>query len=168
MSAPRWDEIRAHYRHHRAEIMASDRAEFGIDPYAWDRLIQMTVIEDWMWCHCRDLGIVVYPQYPVGQFFVDFANPRAHVAIECDGAAYHRDFDADKRRQQKIQAMGWTVYRFTGRECKEANEGGDSGGTRDRLQTIAAMHRLSKQSSLTEDHCAAFLEYEAPRQALFI
>lgn len=168
MTSTHWDQIRSHYRANKAEILAADRDEFGIDPYAWDGLICMTPIEDWMWCHCRDVGIVVYPQYPVGQFFVDFANPRARVAIECDGAAYHHDFAADRSRQQKIQSIGWTVYRFTGRECKEPNQSSESGGTRDRLQTIAAMHRISKQARLTDDRCGAFLEYEAPRQALFI
>lgn len=167
MHTQNYSAIRAHYERNKAEILAADRDEFGIDPYEWDGLIQTTVIEDWMWAHFRDLGIVMYPQYPVGRYFVDFANPKAHVAIECDGAEFHRDLAADRRRQHEIQALGWTVYRFTGRECKEATEGGDSGGTRDRLRVIAAMHRISELTSLTEANCAAFLEHEAPRLAKF-
>jgi len=59
---------------------------------------------------------VAYPQWPVGRFFVDFANPVAKVAIECDGKAFH-DVERDAKRQGEIEAMGWAVYRFTGREC---------------------------------------------------
>ena len=36
--------------------------------------------------------------------------------IECDGAAFHTDRDRDAARDRRIQAEGWTVIRFSGRE----------------------------------------------------
>jgi hypothetical protein len=35
------------------------------------------------------VALVLYPQYPVGRYFVDFGNPVHKVAIECDGARWH-------------------------------------------------------------------------------
>lgn len=35
----------------------------------------MTPIERWLWADIRHADAVFYPQYPVGNFFVDFANP---------------------------------------------------------------------------------------------
>ena len=35
--------------------------------------------------------------------------------IECDGAAFHTDFEKDAARDLAIQSEGWTVMRFSGR-----------------------------------------------------
>jgi hypothetical protein len=91
------------------------------DPYCWDRtpgVINFTPIEDWLWADIRQCGAVLYPQYPVLNFFVDFANPVAKVAIECDGHAYHLDKAKDAARDQRLTDSGWTVYRISGHNCK--------------------------------------------------
>ena len=47
---------------------------------------------------------------------VDFAYPSILLAIECDGYAWHMDRDAferDRVRDVELQALGWTVLRFT-------------------------------------------------------
>jgi very-short-patch-repair endonuclease len=39
------------------------------------------------------------------------------VAIECDGAAYHSSAAQkarDRRRQNELESLGWTVLRFSG------------------------------------------------------
>jgi len=169
MHTQNYSAIRAHYAMHSERIMNAGRGKFGIGAYAWDGILTLTPIEQALWADFRSLGIVMYPQYPVGRFFVDFGNPKAHVAIECDGAAYHQDVESDKRRQQEIQSLGWTVYRFTGRECKQATEDFDSygGTTYGRLKVIAGLHRISASVPLTDELCADFLEYEAPRLAKF-
>lgn len=114
-----WERIRAFYRANQAEIMKAGAGNWGIDPYAWDfeAGISMTPIEFALWSDIRALSAIFYPQYPVGRRFVDFGNPCAKVAIECDGAAFHTDRAADQQRQAEIESYGWTVYRFTGREC---------------------------------------------------
>lgn len=113
-----WDRIRAFYRRHHVAIMANPTF-WGMDVYAWDHEagIRLTPIESALWADIRLLSAVLYPQYPVGRRFVDFGNPHAKVAIECDGAAFHTDAAADRQRQAEIESLGWTVYRFTGREC---------------------------------------------------
>jgi very-short-patch-repair endonuclease len=54
---------------------------------------------------------------PVGTIIViDVAFVRARLAIEVDGMAYHVDTDRfvqDRRRQNQLVALGWTVLRFT-------------------------------------------------------
>ena len=35
--------------------------------------------------------------------------------IECDGAAFHTDYEMDAARDLAIQSEGWTVMRFSGR-----------------------------------------------------
>lgn len=121
-----WDRIKAHYA--AVEGLSLVANEWSIDPYAWDDGlgIRLTPIEAKVWEHIRSLNMVLYPQYPISGFLVDFANPAAKVAIECDGAAYHTDVAKDLRRQREIELAGWTVYRFSGSMCaREAEEGMD-------------------------------------------
>lgn len=129
-----WSGIRCFYAHHDMAIHQAGPSQFGIDPYAWehDGGITLTPIERALWSDIRASGAVLYPQYPVGRRFVDFGNPCAKVAIECDGAQWHTDAEADARRQREIEANGWTVYRFTGRECMddEGDVTDDAGRTR--------------------------------------
>jgi len=146
-----WDSIRTFYTHHAMVIHQAGASQFGIDPYAWehDAGIKLTPIERALWSDIRAAGAVLYPQYPVGRRFVDFGNPCAKVAIECDGAQWHTDIEADKRRQREIEAHGWTVYRFTGRECNE-----DSRWTEDEfgrsVYLISDTYR--RLSEIAEDH----------------
>nr|WP_319268373.1 DUF559 domain-containing protein [uncultured Draconibacterium sp.] len=66
------------------------------------------------WCEiksaprCRNF----VPEYPIGKYFVDFADPVHRVVIECDGRKYHQDKTKDQNRQQFIESLGWTVFRF--------------------------------------------------------
>lgn len=110
--------IRAFYAANLRALLAR-LDEWGVDPYAWDHVlgIRLTAIEFALWSDIRDANLVMYPQYPVGPFFVDFGNPAAKVAIECDGRAYHLDKAKDAERQRLIEARGWAVYRITGRDC---------------------------------------------------
>jgi len=113
-----WNAIRQFYARNADSIMGEARNEWAIDPYAWAPFIQMTPIEEWLWGDIRAANAVFYPQWPVGGMFVDFANPVARVAIECDGAAYHTDKEKDAARDAKLEALGWSVYRITGKQCR--------------------------------------------------
>ena len=113
-----WTAIRAHYRLYGKEILSSPKNEWAIDPYLWDNgMLRMTPIESALWADIRDAGAILYPQYPVLGFFVDFANPVAKIAIECDGAAYHLDREKDAARDDLLNSAGWRVYRISGRDC---------------------------------------------------
>jgi very-short-patch-repair endonuclease len=52
---------------------------------------------------------------PAGTYFVDAYWRRRRVAVEADGAAFHlsaRDWSADLRRQNAIQGVGVTLFRY--------------------------------------------------------
>lgn len=120
-TAEHWNDIRRHYdKLHVLDFLPSVWA-CG-DGYGWSGLITLTPIEQWLWSDIRHHGAVLYPQYPVGKYFVDFASPRLKVAIECDGAAFHRDREKDAFRQAQIEALGWTVYRISGADCRTQAE----------------------------------------------
>ncbi len=116
-----WKRIRAFYSSINPEIMAAPADEWSVDPYLWEEhrgMINFTPIESWLWADIRQCGAVLYPQYPVLNFFLDFANPVAKVAIECDGFAFHQDKEKDASRDQRLMDAGWTVYRISGRHCR--------------------------------------------------
>jgi very-short-patch-repair endonuclease len=113
-----WALIKQHYSIFGPLIMAERSDEWAIDAYAWDRgFINFTPIESWLWQDIRQANVVMYPQWPVNGIFVDFANPRAKVAIECDGAGFHRDKEKDRVRDERLASIGWTVYRAPGWLC---------------------------------------------------
>lgn len=117
-----FEAIKRHYATFSPLILAGDSDEWAVSAYAWDTPssgIRLSPIERNLWADIREQNMVMYPQYPVGRYFVDFANPVAKVAIECDGAAYHQDQSKDAARQREIEALGWAVYRITGAECNQ-------------------------------------------------
>jgi very-short-patch-repair endonuclease len=77
-----------------------------------------TPIESAAWQDIRQACLPLWPQLPVGRFFVDFGNPVAKVALECDGAQFH-NAEKDAARDAELSEMGWFVYRAPGWRCKK-------------------------------------------------
>jgi very-short-patch-repair endonuclease len=140
--------IRAFYAACRLEVMACRNEWAEDDAYAWDHIgrIEMTPIERWLWSDIRSVDAVLYPQYPVGPFFVDFGNPVAKVAIECDGAEWHKDKQKDAERDAHLAELGWTVYRITGKECRTQydQDKGTVGAAYELVKEIAERHRIRR------------------------
>lgn len=155
----RWNALREFYRAALPAIQASPTHVWAIDPYEIDWMQLFTPIERALWSDIRAEGAVLYPQYPVGRYFVDFGHPVAKVAIECDGASFHQDRARDDRRQREIEKMGWTVYRITGRDCNSvATETDDEQGITvepseaERLiRTVGMSHGLSARYARGDD-----------------
>jgi very-short-patch-repair endonuclease len=67
----------------------------------------------------REQAIYVFPQCPVLGYRVDFLLIGKNVqrpiflVVECDGAPYH-SAAADEKRDQRLTAAGFEVFRFTG------------------------------------------------------
>lgn len=140
-----WLRIRAHYRAAWPAILAAGKAEWALDPYAHEEAgVVFTPIEQALWSDIRSLDAVLYPQFPVGRRFVDFGNPIARVAIECDGAEFHRNAVADRQRQAEIESHGWTVYRFPGWECVTDESQGRNGEAYTKLREIVEMHGIRR------------------------
>jgi hypothetical protein len=144
----KWDDIHRFYAEWDLEILNAGRSEWADDDaYLWDHVggITLTPIERALWSDIRSLDLVLYPQYPVGRFFVDSGNPVAKVAIECDGKQWH-DAARDALRDSRLREMGWTVYRFPGWECvtEQDAESGKSGSAYLRLKEIGELHRIRR------------------------
>lgn len=82
-------------------------------------------IEQAFWDAWHDLpeeavqAFPLVPQYPIGKYRVDFAHVATRTAIELDGFATHSSTDDiayDRKRQRWIEAQGWHVIRFGGKE----------------------------------------------------
>lgn len=131
---------------HRERIEAGPRDEWVVDPYAWGEYIRMTPIEEWLWADIRQTNSVFYPQWPEAGFFLDFANPAAKVALECDGAAFHQDKEKDARRDAKLKEAGWEVYRFPGWLCRTESdeETGAPGEAYQLIDAISRHHRIRR------------------------
>jgi very-short-patch-repair endonuclease len=58
-------------------------------------------------------------QHPVGRYFADFACDRLRLILEIDGSVHDRDdvMLRDHLRQTELEALGWTVLRFTNDEA---------------------------------------------------
>lgn len=103
----KWSAIRKIY----ASIDTGDYTPYPVD---WTRIF--TPIESLVWAEIRHIGLPFFPQFPIGRFFADFADPKKRIAIECDGAAYHSP-EKDRQRDAFLLSQGWTVYRISGSDC---------------------------------------------------
>jgi very-short-patch-repair endonuclease len=116
----RFNAIRKNYRTYQAEVDAGHAGWMqGNDPYEianWPALF--TPIESAAWQDIRQANLPLWPQLPVGRFFVDFGNPVVKVALECDGAKFH-DADKDAARDAELRGMGWFIYRVPGWRCNK-------------------------------------------------
>jgi very-short-patch-repair endonuclease len=87
-----------------------------IQPYPIDWTRVFTPIEYDAWYTIRCLGIDLYPQYPIGKYFADFAAPKQKFILECDGKEWH-DEEKDAKRDLYMSHLGWQIFRVTGSEC---------------------------------------------------
>ena len=64
-------------------------------------------------------GWKIRRQHPVERFVVDFACMPLRLVIEIDGGVHDRDdvVTRDHLRQVEIEALGWTVIRFTNEQA---------------------------------------------------
>lgn len=143
----RFAEAAEHYKLRRSDILEAGRSEWGVDPHEWECFSRMSPIEADLWACIRQVDSVFYPQYPIGWYFADFCNPVAGVVIECDGAAWHKDVEKDKKRQAAIERDGYTVYRITGKQCQ------DNQFALEFVRQISVRHRLIRGEM---DCCVAY------------
>ena len=63
-----------------------------------------------------ELKIPYEPQFPIEEYFVDFAILDKKIIIECDGDYWHSLSgipEYDKKRQIDLENLGWGVIRFS-------------------------------------------------------
>lgn len=109
----RWGVIREFYMRNMADIDKAGPYGWGIDAYEIPIYESFSPIEELAWAEIRSSGIVMYPQYPVFNWFIDFANPSLRIGLELDGAAYHTP-EKDAAKDEFLHAQGWKIFRITG------------------------------------------------------
>lgn len=75
-----------------------------------------TPIELNFWNDIRCMWILLYPEFPVWNYFLDFADPIKKIWIEIDWEIYHLNKEKDIKRQKEIEKMWWKIYRFKWRD----------------------------------------------------
>lgn len=114
----RWELLRRIYQEYAGEIKEAhdEHPHYGTDPYFVDWMPIFTPIEYSAWCSIRYRGLPLYPQVPVLQYFIDFANPHMKIGVECDGKDWH-DPEKDRKRDLHLHEHGWKIFRVSGSEC---------------------------------------------------
>jgi len=65
-------------------------------------------------------GLPLYPQFPLFNYFIDFAKPYLRIGVELDGKQH--DQNADQERDNRLAEYGWSIFRITGLEANTAFE----------------------------------------------
>lgn len=87
------------------------------DPYKFgDWFENLTPIERNVWSDIRANGLEYYPQFPIGKYYADFANPFTKIVIEVDGKVHTQSevVDKDKEKDAYLKNKGWQVVRIEG------------------------------------------------------
>lgn len=85
---------------------------FRRSPYDLGMEWEFTPIEDNVWGDIRYLGLPLYPQFPIGPYFVDFGDPIRKIGIEVDSKEWHKDWRKDAKRQRELEKLGWHIIRI--------------------------------------------------------
>jgi len=62
-------------------------------------------------------------QKPIDEFIVDFFCPELKMIVEIDGISHDAKLDQDRRRQGRLEALGFSVVRFLDAEVRNNLEG---------------------------------------------
>lgn len=84
------------------------------DPYWYfpNIISYLTPIELNIWHIIRIYWLPFYMQYPVLDYFIDFADPIKKIWIEVDWKEWHLDKEKDKKRQIELEKEWWTIIRI--------------------------------------------------------
>ncbi len=93
---------------------------------ARDLRARQTEAESLLWYVLRGrrlCGLKFRRQFPIEPFLVDFACVDRRLVVEIDGGYHDYVYEEDQSRQQKIEAKGWQVIRFSNEEVLGDVEG---------------------------------------------
>jgi hypothetical protein len=115
----KWGFIRQIYMENLPDIMEASKNSVRrwIDPYFLDWINHFSPIEEIAWNSIRGSHYIpLYPQFPVFNYFIDFANPYLRIGLELDGKNFHAE-EKDAVRDQVLSNYGWKIFRVKGSEC---------------------------------------------------
>jgi len=84
-------------------------------------MLPMNTVEKMAWIEIRNLGLPFLPQFPIGKYFADFADPVRRIVIEVDGKEWHSE-DKDKVRDEFMQKLGYKIVRIPAYDVAEVPE----------------------------------------------
>jgi very-short-patch-repair endonuclease len=87
---------------------------------------ESTDVERKLWAvlRSRQLGGAKFRrQFPIDNYFADFACVEARLIVELDGGQHGDQVDYDERRTQALEAGGWKVIRFWNTDVIENLDG---------------------------------------------
>jgi len=111
-------KIRKTYLEYKPILEKGER----VSPYDIGIEWEMSPIEENVWAAIRYIGLPLYPQVPVGPYFMDFGDFRHRIGIEVDSVKFHTDWQKDKARQSYIEKRGWKIFRFPSRIVYKTRE----------------------------------------------
>jgi very-short-patch-repair endonuclease len=104
------------YEQAEAEILDTARKSlfaWGVEPYVFDWAFNEN--EYALWRSIRQNKLVMYPEFPVKQYYLDFGNPYLKIALEADSKEFH-DKAKDTRRDTELLGFGWKTFRVSYQE----------------------------------------------------
>lgn len=107
------------FDYYRALYANIDTSQYMAYPIDW--ITHFSPIESLAWGEIRYRGLPFWPQFPIGQYFADFADPIKKIVIECDGKNFHSR-EKDAPRNAFMAGLGWRVYRISGSDCNRSLE----------------------------------------------
>jgi very-short-patch-repair endonuclease len=111
------------YEENMPEIIDLARMSMWLTSYPLE--LKANKNEKGLWYSIRSHSTPFYPEFPVLNYFVDFANPYHKIILEADSAKYH-DPEKDRERDKLLHAHGWTTFRVCYQATQEnAGEEGD-------------------------------------------
>lgn len=109
----RWGTIRELYRRNLPRLLSAGLR--WASPYFADWYPYFSEPEQIAWCAIRSRRLALYPQVPLFNWFIDFANPSIRVGLEIDGTQH--DPNKDRVRDTELAEYGWRIFRVPAREC---------------------------------------------------
>jgi len=107
---------RKYYSIFNDQIISHAQRGKWFNTYGIDFTRFSTPIEKDAWNAIRASRVILYPQYPVLNYFLDFANPFLKIGLETDGKEFH-NYERDSKRDTELLKEGWKIYRVTGSEA---------------------------------------------------
>jgi very-short-patch-repair endonuclease len=104
--------LRQYYMDAMPEIINLARQSLSawasVYPFDW----KFNENEQSLWSSIRSNPMVMYPEFPVFNYFVDFGNPYLRIAIEADSKKFHSK-EKDAERDRKLLQINWKTFRVS-------------------------------------------------------
>ncbi|MEW6684900.1 MAG: DUF559 domain-containing protein [Candidatus Edwardsbacteria bacterium] len=85
-----------------------------------------TLSEVLLWQHLKNkqmMGCDFHRQKPIDEYIVDFFCPKLDLIIEIDGESHSDRTEEDKKRQARLESLGFHFLRFWDSEVNQNMEG---------------------------------------------